>query len=299
MDLPRRTIAAGVHDDYSLRDAFNVVGEQPYKSVTTDEFAAKHPYIAAAADVGTGMLAWNSLGVAKSIIGTGANLARSEMAIANALDDIVKYKGNPAGAKQAAKSSRQNAAQLTKQNPGKYETLKLTPEGQAGQQATKATGNTRITEQVGARIDPNRGRGFSGPKQSRTTVGKGQTQSAYTPGSENVGQFHYPIPIPVPVKPTFLPIPGIPVGGNPPVVVAPQRERIESVTPQSKTLDEIIRESKAQEGDTLKFPSGEEIVYIKGNSPVQRIFETATTNVYDAAKTPQEQALVPGRTQVQ
>lgn len=315
-DLPRRAIAAGVHDDYSLKDAFNVIGRQPYKSVTTDEFAAKHPYIAAGADIGTGLLAWNLPSITKSIIGTGANLARSEMAISNALDDFATQrtlptktpkqtpgafgnKGTQQTLPKAAENSRKATQKIVDSNPNKYETLVLFPTENGGVAATKLTRNTKIDTKVGARVDPNRGKGVSGYKQSRTNVGQGQTQGAYTPGSENVGGFHYPIPVATPVKPTFLPIPGIPVGGNPPVVVAPQRERIEAVTPQSKTLDEIIRESRAQEGDTLKFPSGEEIVYIKGNSPVQRVFETATTNVYDAAQTPQEQVLVPGRTQLQ
>jgi len=304
LDIPRRSIAAAVHDDYSMKDVFTVAGKQPYKSVTTDEFSSKHPWLAAGADIGVGALAWNLPSITKSIISTGTNVARSEAAIANALDDVAKHTTRtPEGAKaaqSAAKASRQQADKVISKNPGKYERVVLYPESSGGAQATKSASNTRITDRVGARVDPNRGKGMSGPKSSRTTVGSGNQQAAYTPGSPHVGGFHYPIPVAPIAKPTFVPIPGIPgLPSTPPVVVAPQRERIESVIPQTKTLDEIIRGSRAQEGDTLEFPSGEQIVYIKGNSPVQRTFETATTNVYDAAGVPQEQYIIPGRTEVQ
>ena len=212
---------------------------------------------------------------------------------------IIDGKAAPKILKQAAKDSRQNTAKIMAQNPGKYEVLTITPQN-TGSAATKAAGNTRINTTTGARIDPNRGTGFTGPKSSKTHVGRGKTNASYIPGSENIGKLQYPIPIAGPVLPTFIPIPGLPgYPSTPPVITPKERARIESVTPQQKTLSEIIRGSQAQVGDTLQFPSGEQIVYQKGNSPKERIFDVTTTKTYDAANIPQEQYYVPGRTQTQ
>lgn len=315
LDIPRRVVASATNNDYTLGQALDFVGEQPYKSVVGDEFAAKHPYIAAGADISTGLLAWNLPSITKSIIGTGANLARSEMAISNALDDFAMKrtlptkipkqtpgafgnKGTQQTLSKVAENSRKGTQKIVDSNPNKYETLVLFPTENGGVTATKLTRNTKIDTKVGARVDSNRGKGVSGYKQSRTSVGQGKTQGAYTPGSENVGGFHYPIPVATPVKPTFIPIPGIPWYPSTPPTVVPQA-RIESITPQQKTLSEIIRSSQAQPGDTLQFPSGEQIVYQKGNSPVERVFNTSQTKVYDAANVPQEQYYIPGRTETQ
>lgn len=301
-DVPRRLVAAGIHDDYSVVDALSVFGKQPYKSVTTDEFAAKHPYIAAGADVTTGMLALNLPGITRSIGRTGINLLKSEAAIAKAVDATNKFAGAaPKVMKAAAKESRKNTANVMSKSPGQYETMTIYPQNAGGQGATKVVSNTKINTKTGARVDPNRGVGFSGPKSSRTNVGSGQTQGGYIPGSENIGGFQYPIPIPAIVRPTFIPIPGlpnyVPPQASPP---AKPRERIEAVNPETWTSSQIIRDTGAQPGDTLQFPSGEQIVYITGGQNIKdRIFDVSKTQVYDAAGVPQEQYLVPGRTQIQ
>ena len=57
LDLPRRVVASATNNDYNLKQALNVVGVQPYKSVVGDEYAARHPYVAMGADIGAGLLA--------------------------------------------------------------------------------------------------------------------------------------------------------------------------------------------------------------------------------------------------
>ena len=295
VDLPRRVIASATNSDYTLKDALNVVGEQPYKSVTGDEFASSNPKTAAAADIVTGLLAWNLPGVVKSISKTGLNLARSQAAIDNAIDATNKLAGSSNKImSQAAKQSRQNTANVMKNNPGQYEILRITPQS-SGQSSTRVTSGTPIRIKEGVRADY-RGKGMTGPKYSSGSVGRGKTSSAYTPGTENIGKFEYPIPIATPFKPVLLPIPGLP--GYPITPGIPQvRARIESTTNNPITLDEIIRQKGAQEGDTIQLPTGEQIVYKKGDSPVVRKFDRSTTKVYDAANTPKEQYNVPGRTQ--
>lgn len=302
LDLPRRIVASATNKDYSLGEAINIIGNQPYKSVVGDEYATKHPYVAMGADIGTGLMAWNLPGVTKAIVGTGLNLARSEAAIARAVDAAKQLSGAPPKVlKSAAKQSRQNTAKTIASNPNKYETLVIFPDGSTGTSSAKTLSATKINSTPGARLDPRRGLGKTGWKTSRTPVDRGTSSGAYVPGREHVGGLHYPIPLAPIVKPPFIPIPGIPAyPTKPPIVPTPvTRERIEQVQPGQFTLTDIINKYKAQPGDTLEFPSGEQIIYKRGNSPIERVFDVNTTKVYDVANTPREQYYIPGRTELQ
>lgn len=300
LDMPRRLIAAATNDDYSLMDAVNIVGKQKYKSVTGDKFAAENPWTAAGIDILAGLILPNAMSIGRSITRNAGNLARTSSAVAGASDDFARISQlPPKQLQQATAATRQSTRSTIARNPNQqYETLVIHPTN-TGTQATKTVSNTPINTTVGARVDVNRGINTSGGfKSSRTNVGRGNTTSAYTSGSPNIGGAHYPIPVFPTIYPKFVPSFGIPNYYTPPQLPPqPQRARIETVNPGQITLDEIIRQSGAKPGDIIQLPNGEQIKYIPGNTTAQRVFNISDSKTYDAADVPENQYYIPGRTQ--
>lgn len=282
MDLPRRIVAATTNDDYSYKDAIQFFGTQPYKSVVGDEYAKAHPKTAMAADIGTGLLAWNLPGITKSIAGTGMNVMRSEAALAAASDDIAKIAGSgnagvmKAGVKAANKASRGA-------NPKTNDFLSRAVSTGEGKATNMGGGNVKTSTQTG-KVAKGTGtqNNASGKwmQQSRpVNSGKvgGQRQGGGYSGTATYAIPHAPI---VPWKP--IPIPGLP-GGIPPPVVTERQKRIESKVPFQKTTGQLFIENNVAEGDTMVLPSGEMIKRVTGadSTWVPRIHDFMATKTYD------------------
>jgi hypothetical protein len=70
-----------------------------------------------------------------------------------------------------------------------------------------------------------------------------------------------------PVYSPFIPIPGLPGGIKPPVIITkPENARIEEVIPGSISTSGLFIENEVLPGDTLKLPTGELIVNKPGGS---------------------------------
>lgn len=279
IDMPRRIVAGVTNPDYTMKEALNPIGTQPYHSVVSDAYAKEHPYIAAGADIGTGLLAWNLPGITKSLVKTGVNVSKASGAMARASDDVARINAlSPKDMSKAVKATKE-AASKTSPLTHDYITSAV---GKGGNASGKV-GNVQVSSKAGV---VSKGTGTTNPAKGnwlgqRRPTNIGKVNSAYQQGGFS-GHATYAIPK-APVVPfSPIPIPGIPVG-LPPRMDAPPyipKARIETTTPGQISLSEIIRRSKASIGDTIVMPSGEQIRYVTGGRG-ERYIDTESRKVYD------------------
>jgi len=292
MDMPRRLVAATTNDDYSYKDALQFFGTQDYKSVVGDEYAAAHPGVAAAADIGTGLLAWNLPSITRSIAKTGVNASRNAATIAKHADDVArvnstKYVQRARAVKDINKGIKSPSGHTAPNKeafaaPARGSILP-TPTVSTVREGSRGAGNVSGYTKVGkvSKGTGTKGQG-SGWLSKRGNVGGGQVKGGHVQSPLRIPNVNMG-PVQGPVYSPFIPIPGLPGGIAPPVITPEPKSRIETRTPGRSSLSELFIENNITPGDTMVMPGGEQIRYNPepDSTWVPRYFDIEARNTYD------------------
>jgi hypothetical protein len=305
-DMPRRIVASITNPDYTFMEAINPVGTQEYHSVTSDKFAAEHPYIAAAADISTGLAAMNAGSIVKSGVRATRGAIRAAEAANNTAEQVAKLNAMPyakriAAVKAINKGVPKGGTKVALSqdvrptiNGIKNEKLLLPKAGTKGGTSTSNfIGVGKVRGKTGTRSQgSSKWLSKSNPINGGKVRGGGYKVGTSVPALEVVVP-----PAAVPFRPGFVPIPGLP-GGILPLTPTPTlipKARIETSTPTQLSLSEIL--NTVNEGDTIITPNGE---YIRKNTTPssnwkERYFDIQENRTYDAADVADEQYIIPAK----